>query len=145
MREQTIVAPDDADLERLAQQVVRVGQLAAEHLDEGLTEDDADLDVVQELLDLGAVPPDATYDLQCLGTVFGMRIVEAVDGIDWAIVEDEYGRDPALRYLDTSLLVYPLTMIAKRVEGGEDVDVHRLFAQLLADLERLTRNVARPS
>jgi hypothetical protein len=145
MGEQTITAPDDADIERLAQHVVRVGQLAAEHLDEDLTDDDADLELVQELLDLGAVPPDATYDLQCLGTVLGMRLVEASDGIDWAIVEDEHGRDPALRYLDTSLLVFPLTMISKRVEDGEDVDVHELFAHLVADLEQLKRTVSRPS
>ncbi|HUQ04486.1 MAG TPA: DUF3806 domain-containing protein [Kofleriaceae bacterium] len=145
MGDQVITQPGDDDLERLAEQVVRVGQLAAEHLDADLTDDDSDLDVVQELLDLGAVPPDATYDLQCLGIVFGMRVVEAMDGVDWAIVEDEFGRDPALRYLDTSLLVFPLTMIAKRVEDGEDVDVRDLFTHLLADLEQLKRKVARPS
>jgi hypothetical protein len=145
MGEQVISEPGDGDIRRLAEQVVRVGELAAEHLDAELSDDESDLDVLQELLDLGAVEPDATYDLQCLGIVLGMRVVEASDGIDWAIVEDEYGRDPALRYRNTSLLVFPLTMISRRIEDGEDVDVRALYLRLLADLESLKKKVALPS
>jgi len=145
MGDQVITEPGDEDIEHLAKQAVRVGQLAAEHLESDLSGDESDLDLIQELLDCGAIEPDATFDLQCLGTVFGMRVVEASEGIDWAIVEDQYGRDPALRYLDTSLLIFPLTMISKRVEDGEEVDVRDLYKQLLADLERLKKQVARPS
>ena len=57
--------------------------------------------------------------------------------MDWCAVEDEYGRDPALRYRETDLLVFPLTMISKRVEDGESVDVRELLRLLVEKLEQL--------
>jgi hypothetical protein len=145
MGDQVISAPGDEDIHRLAEQAVRVGQLASEHLGVDMAGDETDLDILQRLLDSRRIPADATFDLQCLGIVFGMRVCEASEGIDWAIVQDDYGRDPALRYLDTSLLVFPLTMISKRVEDGEAVDVRELFDGLLEQLEHLKGEVDRPS
>jgi hypothetical protein len=59
--------------------------------------------------------------------------------MEWVIVEDSVGRDPALRAPGTSIIVYPLTMIAKRVERGESVDVFALFDDVSQDIERLRR------
>jgi hypothetical protein len=42
-------------------------------------------------------------------------------------VEDEYGRDPALRLPGTTIMTFPLTMISKRLERGESIDVKELF------------------
>jgi hypothetical protein len=53
------------------------------------------------------------------------------------MVEDEYGRDPALRYKDTTLLVFPQTMISKRIEDGEGVDVRELFDGLRERVEEI--------
>jgi hypothetical protein len=53
------------------------------------------------------------------------------------MVEDEYGRDPAIRYRDSSLLAYPRTMLSKRVEDGEPVNVVELFDQLTDRLSQL--------
>ncbi len=131
-----LVSPDPSP-EALARQVLLVRELGAAHLGRGLSDDDTDLDVLQRLLDLGVPGPEQTFELQCLGIVFGRRVVAALDGVDWVIVEDEYGRDPALRYLRTSLLVFPLTMISKRVEDGEQVRVRELFEELCVELERL--------
>jgi hypothetical protein len=46
------------------------------------------------------------------------------------MVEDEYGRDPALRYKQTSLLLFPKTMISKRIEDGKAVNVTEMFEGL---------------
>lgn len=132
-----ISTPTEQDIHELAQQLVMVEHLAVTHLGQELADDESDLDILQALLDDGALEPDQTYELQCLGVVFGMRLVEALDGFDWAIVEDEHGRDPALRYLRTSLLVFPLTMISKRVEAREEVNVRWLFERTCAELEEL--------
>lgn len=62
-----------------------------------------------------------------------------IEGMDWWIVEDEYGRDPCLRYLETALHLNPLTMISKRIERGESVDIQRIFEKSkksIADLRR---------
>jgi hypothetical protein len=53
------------------------------------------------------------------------------------MVEDEYGRDPAIRYKETSLLVFPMTMISKRVEDGEELNVLELFDGLAKQLAEL--------
>jgi hypothetical protein len=53
------------------------------------------------------------------------------------MVEDEYGRDPAIRYKETSLLVFPMTMISKRVEDGEELNVIELFDGLAKQLAEL--------
>lgn len=53
------------------------------------------------------------------------------------MVEDEYGRDPAIRYKETTLLVFPQTMISKRVEAGEAVDVRVMYEGLCKQLEEI--------
>jgi hypothetical protein len=72
------------------------------------------------------IQPDETWKLQALGIVFGDALVQQL-GMEWVTVEDEYGRDPAVRYPGTSVLAFPLTTISKRIEGGETIDVYDLF------------------
>ena len=42
-------------------------------------------------------------------------------------LEDEYGIDPALQLPDTTLILFPLTMISKRIKTGQDVDIYELY------------------
>ena len=142
--DQTITPPSSEDVERLARQVLRVRALATTHVDRELPNDERALDVLQALLDSGAIRSTDTADLQAIGIVFGMQVVDAVEGIDWAMVEDEYGRDPALRYESTSLLVFPMTMISKRVEDGLTVDVRGMFTGLCEKLDDLKEKVPKP-
>ncbi len=72
------------------------------------------------------IQPDETLKLQCLGITFGDALAQKL-GLTWVSVEDEFGRDPALTRAGTSLLVFPLTSISKRVERGEEIDVYLLF------------------
>lgn len=67
-----------------------------------------------------------TYELQSMGVVLGDAFVIDM-GFHWVVVEDEHGRDFAVKYKDTSVILFPLTMISKRVERGEDVDVFDLY------------------
>lgn len=53
------------------------------------------------------------------------------------MVEDEYGRDPAIRYKRSSLLAFPRTMLSKRVEDGESVNVVELYDGLTRRLTEL--------
>ena len=61
-----------------------------------------------------------------MGIVFGDVFVQDM-GFSWVMVEDEHGRDPAIRYRETSIILFPLTMISKRIERGEQVDVFDLY------------------
>ncbi len=85
------------------------------------------LRLIQAILDKGWINRDETNKLQSLGIVFGDAIAEKMELL-WVMVEDEYGRDPALMVPKTTILVFPMTAISKRVEDGEKVDVFDLFS-----------------
>ena len=88
------------------------------------------LRTIQAILDSGTVEPDDTYDLQSLGAALGRVLIASTDGLDWAIIHDEYGSDPTLRYRNTPVCLNALTTISKRVEDGKQVDVLDLFQGL---------------
>ena len=71
-----------------------------------------------------------------MGVVIGDALVQQL-GLRWVIAEDEYGRDPALAVPGKTVLLYPLTMISKRVEAGEAVDVFDLFNWTAGQIEDL--------
>lgn len=125
-----------------AQKIEPLGEVDAENLDKArswvrehfnpearhkfaLTEEK--LRLIQAILDNGWIAPDETNKLQSLGIVFGDALAEKMQLL-WVMVEDEYGRDPALMVPKTTILAFPLTAISKRIEDGEKVNVYDLFA-----------------
>lgn len=96
------------------------------------------LGTIRAILQGGVFRPDQTYELQCLGIVLGDALVQDM-GLEWIMVEDEYGRDPAVRMPKTTIILYPMTMISKRIERGETVDVFELFNGVAAQVEELQR------
>jgi Domain of unknown function (DUF3806) len=135
--DQKIEPPNEKDVEEIARGVVHAGQVIEQALGEQLTGTTKDLTLIQRVLDRGVVEPEATYTLQALGLAFGRMFLNEFPDYDWWMVEDEYGRDPAIRYKETSLLVFPMTMISKRVEDGEQFDVSELFDGLAKQLSDL--------
>jgi len=99
---------------------------------------DGKLTLVDTILRNNWIAPDETLKLQCLGVTFGDALAQRL-GLTWVAVEDKYGRDPALTLEGTSVLVFPLTSISKRIERGEEVDVYRLFEDACSTIERLRR------
>jgi len=79
-----------------------------------------------------------TWKLQSLGVVFGDALVQS-QGFHWIMIEDEYGRDPTICVPCTTIKLHCLTVISKRIEDGEDVDVHQLFDQICEHVVELKR------
>ena len=94
------------------------------------------LDVLRAILEGSVFKPDQTYELQCMGIVLGDVFVREL-GMIWIMVEDSGGRDPAIMLEGTSIILFPLTMISKRIENGESVDVFDLFNGLAAKIDEL--------
>lgn len=82
------------------------------------------------------IEPSETWKSQSLGITFGDALAQKM-GLSWVTVEDEYGRDPALRDHDTPVVVFPMTTISKRIERGEAVDVQDLFDEACRTIIRL--------
>ena len=67
-----------------------------------------------------------------MGEVFAKEL-----GFHWVIVEDQYGRDLALQYEKTSIIIFPLTMISKRVEKGEKPNLADIFGFIRQEVRRM--------
>jgi Domain of unknown function (DUF3806) len=81
-----------------------------------------------------------TWKLQSLGITFGDALAQKM-GLVWVSVEDAQGRDPALRDEGTSIVTFPMTMVSKRIERGETVDVRELFDAACQSTSRLRTNL----
>ncbi|QJR16063.1 DUF3806 domain-containing protein [Usitatibacter palustris] len=91
----------------------------------------AKLRVIQAVLDNGWAEKTETWKLQSLGIALGDALVQEMPQLSWVAVEDEFGRDPALRWLETTVLIFPLTAISKRVEDDVAVDAFEMFGGFL--------------
>jgi hypothetical protein len=126
-----------ADEDRLASQRKVVDEIAAACLGTPVkfASVQGRLEGLQAILDTDHLTAAQTYELQCLGIVFGDALVGA-GGVEWVMVDDEYGRDPALRLVGSDTLLFPMTMLSKRVERGEAVDVAAFFKVIARDLDK---------
>lgn len=87
------------------------------------------------------IEPTETLKLQCLGITFGDALAQML-GLEWRMVNDEYGRDPALVKVGTSIVVFPQTSISKRIEAGENVEVYELFKSACNSIQQLSNEGA---
>jgi hypothetical protein len=94
------------------------------------------LDLLESILGANSINPDETWKLQSLGVTFGDALAQKLT-LHWILVEDEYGEDPALHDAGTTIILFPLTSISKRIEKGERVDVRQLFDDACNTVNRL--------
>jgi hypothetical protein len=134
--DQTVSALTAADEQRLDEQRAVVTRYLE---GEGLKKYEAaagKLGTLRALLAAKVFRADQTYELQSMGIVLGDVFVQDM-GFHWVVVADEHGRDPAIQYAETSVILFPLTMISKRVEAGENVDVFDLYNGVAARASEL--------
>ncbi len=100
------------------------------------------LKLIQTILDNNWVSNEETFKLQALGICFGDALEQELKELSWVAVDDEYGRDPALRWLSTNTLVFPRTAISKRVEDGIEIDIYEMFGGFQKAIKRALENQA---
>lgn len=126
------------ELDWLAAQRGRVEALLAGNAD-ALAEYETDagkLAVIRAVLNAGAFRPDQTFELQGLGVIFGDVLASQL-GMQWRVLEDDQGVSPCLVLPDTSIVLFPQTMISKRIERGEELDVLDLLDGIIAKVEEI--------
>lgn len=107
-----------------------VSDIAGESLDGSL----ADFSRLQSVLDSHALTAQHTAELQSLGIALGKIFENENSDFRWSVVDDDLGRAPALSYLRSDLMLFPQTLISRRIEAGEQVQVRDLYYQLLNQL-----------
>jgi len=136
----TIEELSQLDLRRLREQRDLVDELARRHVGTPLSVGRSleDLRVLQELLDQEILDRDQTYELQALGVALGDVLAEQYD-LEWVVVNDDLGRSRALRYGEGEDLVFPVTMISKRVEANMKVQVRELYEKSGLNVDEFSR------
>lgn len=125
-------APSISELSYLDQQYMEqqrklLEDLARRNLGRGFSGDkEDDLDLLQDLLDQRLVRPDQTRELQAMGVIMGDLLAEDL-GMHWVTYEDKRGRSRALRYKTTENYLFPMTMISRRREVGNETPVADIY------------------
>lgn len=134
--DQRIFAIPQADRDDIRQRVAWAeALLRSKYGDVHLAGRLADLDLLQRLVDDHGLEADQTYELQSLGLVVGEVLVNEL-GFHWIIVEDQYGRDPAIKFGESSVKAFPLTMVSKRIERGERPNIRALVEAIRTSLPK---------
>ena len=122
-----ISEPSKMDLQFMEQQRQILQDLATSNLGRQFSGNkERDLDLLQTLLDKRLVRADQVRELQAMGVIMGDLLAADLD-MHWVIYEDRQGRSRALRYRETDNFLFPITMIARRREVGNDTPVNAIY------------------
>ncbi len=115
------------DRQYMTQQRALLEELSTRHFGAGFSGDrDRDLALLQRLLDQRLIRPDQTRELQAMGVIMG-DLLAAEFGLHWVFYQDIQGRSRALRDGDSDTYLFPITMISRRREAGNDTPVAEIY------------------
>ena len=134
---QSVRPATQADRDRIAAQVASVlGVLRSRYGDVKFCHTEDDLWLLQQLHDDGELRAGQEEDLVAVGIVFG-EVLAAHAPLRWITVEWQGKRSLGLQYPNSTVIVFPGSMIAKRVDRGERVEFESLFRSTLAQVQQM--------
>jgi hypothetical protein len=135
--EQSICPATEADRNRISAQVAAVlGMLRSRYGDVQLCSTEDDLRLLQRLQDDGVLQAGRQEELEGVGIVFG-QVLAARTPLQWVSVVWQGERGLGLQYPNTTVIVFPGSMIAKRVNRGERVEFAPLFESVVAQVQQM--------
>lgn len=96
-----------------------------------------DLRLLQQLVDRKTLRPDQRRELQALGSVLG-QLLKKEFRLEWVVYVDQLGRSRGLQIDGTRQVIFPLTMISRRLEADARIDVQRIYDKA-SEIVRYTR------
>lgn len=89
--------------------------------------------LVDALLASGLFGAYHTRLLRAFGVLLGDAFVQEL-ALEWVVVTDGTGRTLAVHQRDSTIVLYPLSLLTKRIVAGETVEVQELFDRMVADV-----------
>jgi hypothetical protein len=120
------------------QRQIVLGALKEKYGISELRKDKSDLAFLQRLVEDKVFSDSQTIELQSIGIVFG-DVLSSELGLRWVMITDEYGKDPTLLIPETQVNFNALTMVSKRVERGDAVDMNRLYQIVESESKRFRK------
>lgn len=96
-----------------------------------------DVESIQRLLDSGRFNKGQRTAWESFGIAFGTILVNEMDGMEWVTVIDGKKEYPALRFGDSSVMVYPLSLIWDYVKNGKPCDLKAEYARIESEVEKV--------
>ncbi len=87
-----------------------------------------DLELCQRLIDDKRVKAKNILEAQCIGVALGNVWVKTTP-MQWKQVKNEFGSMLALHNPGTKMVLYPLTMVSKRLAHHQEIDLISLYTQ----------------
>ena len=103
--------------------------------DSELTHSAADFELLQRIVDADLLEAEDVAGWEAMGIAFGDGLTTMVPGLAWAQVTDQFGTDAVLRYQATTLQIGVVTMLLKRAEANEVINVAHLAQWLKTFIE----------
>lgn len=98
-----------------------------------------DLQLLQKLIDSGAIKSEQRRELQALGVVLGKTLAQEFE-LRWVVFRDTVGRSRALQIDETKRVVFPMTMISRRLEVDARANVQEIYAKVSGIIEYTRAN-----
>ena len=89
-----------------------------------------DLDTLQRVLKHLHWDEHNEVPFTAVGLAFG-RVLAAAAPLSWVKINDEWGEEISLKLEGYEYFIHPASMIVKRAEQGEEIDLHYLFDELI--------------
>jgi hypothetical protein len=131
-----IARPTEADIAALKHQMLLANYLLGQRFPGvRLHGTNADLALLQRLLDDRRPGADRGAMLRCIGAAFGNVLSQDPD-FGWVILDDGAGPEFGLQSRSASRVVFSMEMIARRTQNGETVDLRKLYANIHAEVDQ---------
>lgn len=125
------LAARDAAIPLVRSSLSGVGGRLPEHLDRSA------LPELQKLYNVLAARDEKREDVSiALGVAFAF-VFESTGEFEWVRVTDEFGSESCLAIPGKEIWISPISMIVKRVDRGDDVDLAQLFDTALVEVRRM--------
>ncbi len=122
----TLSEPSWLDNNHLGKQRTMIDDIARGTFGEQIRGNKSDIATMQRIVYQGLVKDQDKIKLQAMGVVLGDIYVNEL-GLKWTIYEDRRGRSRAVCVVNTKYCLFPVTMLARRMEVGLVPDIQRIY------------------
>ena len=91
---------------------------------------DRDIETLQMILDRNFISRDDTLSLQAMGISLGDLIAKELR-MNWVVYQDRAGRSRALQYRNEPIYLFPITMISRRYEAGNNRPITDIYNEVV--------------
>jgi hypothetical protein len=135
--EESIQPATDADRAHVARhEAVVLEMLQARYGRVQLRQGQSDLELLQRLSDDGVINSSRDAELESIGIVFG-QVLAAGTPLQWITIERRGERKLALRYPNTTVIVFPGSMLVNRANRKERLEFRSLYREVVDLVEQL--------